>query len=96
MIAPVLADVIRWASAGLSLLLVLAACYAALLSRYPDQRVRFGLFAVFGVLLTTGHLAALGLPGSWRLPALLVAVALAVWSTVVFARRELGERRHGR
>lgn len=96
MIPPEVSDPIRWASAGASLVLVVAACYAVVVSHYLDQRVRFGLFAVFGVLLTTGHLTALGMPGSWRLPVLLAAVALAVWSTITYVRRELGERRHGR
>lgn len=90
------ADVIRLVSGVLALVLLVAACYAVRVSHHVDQRVRFGLFALFAVLLTTGHLAGIGNAAPWRLPVLTIGVALAVWSTIKYVRRELEERRHGR
>jgi hypothetical protein len=89
------ADAFRFVSIIGSLVLLVAACYAVAVSRYSDQRVRFGLFAVFSVMLTAGTLDGLGHPAVWRLGILPPLVALAVWSTVRYVRRELGERRHG-
>ena len=91
-----LADVLRYASMVGSLVLLVAACYAVLISTHADQRVRFGLFGLFSVLLTAGTLGNLGQAAAWRLGVLPMLVALAVWSTVTYVRRELGERRHGR
>jgi len=90
------ADVLRVLSMLGSLTLLVAACYAMVVSRYRDQRVRFGLFAAFSVMLTAGSLVNLGQAAAWRLGVLPVLVALAVWSTIAYVRRELGERRHGR
>lgn len=91
-----LADALRALSMLGSLVLLVAACYAIVVSHYADQRVRFGLFAMFSVLLTAGNLGNLGQAAVWRLGVLPVLVALAVWSTVKYVRRELGERRHER
>ena len=90
------ADVLRILSVLGSLTLLVAACYAMVVSHYRDQRVRFGLFAAFAVMLTAGSLVSFGRDAAWRLGVLPVLVALAVWSTVAYVRRELGERRHGR
>lgn len=89
------ADVLRLTSMAGALVLLVASCYAALVSRYVDQRVRFGLFAILPVLLTAGHLGNLARPAPWRLGILPVLVALAIWSTITYVRRELGERRDG-
>jgi len=91
-----LADVLRFVSMAGALLLIVAACYAVLISHYSDQRVRFGLFAAFAVMLTAGNLGNLGQAAVWRLGILPVLVAAAVWSTMKYVRRELGERRRGR
>jgi hypothetical protein len=97
MIAPVIvpwvADLVRWVNALGALALIAAACFAVRWSEHADQRIRFALFAAFGALLTTGHLAALGMPGSYRLPVLTATVALAVWSTIKYVMRERGEHR---
>lgn len=90
------ADVLRLASMAGALALLVAACYASYVSEYWDQRVRFALFAILPVLLTAGHLGNLAKPAPWRLAVLPVLVALAIWSTITYVRRELGERRHGR
>ena len=87
MIAPWLADVLRWLDMAGSLVLVVAAAYAIRYAEHADQRVRFGLFAVFGVLLTSGHVTGLGHGSDWRLPVLMVAVSLAVWSTIKYVVR---------
>ena len=92
----ILGDLIRYVNAVLALGLVFTAVYAAVLHPYWDQRGRFLLFAAFGALLTTGHLAYLGQPWSWRLVALLVVVALSLITTIVAVRRELRARRDGR
>jgi hypothetical protein len=88
-------DLLRYTNALLALALVFAAVWAAALHPYWDQRGRFLLFAAFGVLLTTGHLASLGRPWTWRLPGLLVIVALSLITTIVAVRRELRARRDG-
>jgi len=90
------ADQLRLLSMAGALVLIVASCYAVLVSEHSDQRVRFGIFALFAVMLTAGHLGGLGLPGPWRLAVLPVVVAAAIWSTIKYVRRELGERRHGR
>lgn len=90
------ADPLRLASMAGSLVLLVASCYAAFVSEHLDQRVRFGIFAILPVMLTAGHLPNLGLPGPWRLAVLPIVVALAIWSTITYVRRELGERRGGR
>jgi hypothetical protein len=87
-----LADVIRYADAVLSLGLIVMAGWAAVLAEHWDQRVRFGIFAAFGFLLTSGHLNTLGQEGSWRLALLIVIVTAALWSTSVHVRREVRER----
>jgi hypothetical protein len=87
-----LADPLRYLDAGLALLLVAACGRAIALSRYWDQRVRFGIFAAFGFLLTGGHLNTLGREGSWYLAALIVVVLVALVSTAATIRRELRER----
>lgn len=91
-----LGDLIRYVNAGLALALVFAAVWAAALHPYWDQRGRFLLFAAFGVLLTTGHLANLGHVWSWRLVGLLIIVLLSLITTIVAVRRELRARRDGR
>jgi hypothetical protein len=90
------ADPIRLTCMAGALVLLVASCYAVKVSHWPDQRVRFGLFAAFAAIQTTSHLENLDLPAPWRLGALPVLVALAIWSTMKYVRRELGERRHGR
>jgi hypothetical protein len=88
-------DVLRVVNGASALVLVVAACYAVMVSSHSDQRVRFGLFALFAVLLTTGHLSALGEPAAWRLPVLTLAVLAAIWSTVKFVRRRLALKAAG-
>jgi hypothetical protein len=90
------ADVLRVISMLGALVLIVAACYAVRISSYSDQRVRFGIFALFAVMLTAGHLGSLAQPAPWRLAVLPLVVAAAIWSTIKYVRRELGERRHGR
>lgn len=91
MIPVLLADALRWLLAVGALVLVVSAAYAMRYSEHGDQRVRFGLFALFAVLLTRGSIVSLGRPASdssvWALPLLVVAVALAVWSTIKYVRR---------
>lgn len=93
MLGPGLSDAVRYANAGLSLALVVACGVAVVVSHHWDQRVRFSIFAGFGVLLTTGHLASLGREGSWRLLALALIVAAALVSSIAYVRRELKERK---
>jgi hypothetical protein len=87
-----LADAIRYVDALLCLGLIVMACWAAVLSEHLDQRVRFGIFAAFGFLLTGGHLNTLGKEGTWRLGLLVIIVAVALWSTAMHVRREVRER----
>jgi hypothetical protein len=84
-------DVMRLGSAALALGLVLSAAAAVILSGHVDQRIRFGLFGAFGVVLVGGHLAQLGRAWTWRLPMIAVIVALALISTVIYVRREWRE-----
>jgi predicted membrane protein len=81
-------DVIRVANAVFACALIFACAFAITVSRYPDQRVRFGILALFGVLLTSGHLSSLGTAWSWRLPVLFPVVVAALISTVIYVRRE--------
>ncbi len=90
--API-ADVLRAVSMIGALVLIVGACYAIRVSEHADQRVRFGLFAAFAVMLTAGNLGNLGQAAVWRLGVLPALVALAVWSTIKYVRRELGSRR---
>jgi hypothetical protein len=88
-----LADLIRYVDAALALGLVAACSVAIALGDHWDQRVRFGVFAALGGLLTAGHLATLGRDGSWRLLMLVPVVVLALISTVAYVLRERRERR---
>lgn len=84
-----LPDALRFANAFLALALVMACVWAIFVSGYWDQRVRFGLFAAFGVLLAGGHLSSLTEPFNWRLPTLTLVVLAALVSTLLFVRRGL-------
>ncbi len=95
MIPPEVSDPIRVVAAVLAVLLIVAAAYAVVVSFHMDQRVRFGLFAAFGFLQVSGHLAAWGRDGPWRLPVLAALVAAALWSTIIYVRRELKARARG-
>jgi len=90
------ADVLRLGSMVGSLVLLVCACYAAIFSPHGDQRVRFGIFAVLPFLLTAGHLERLAQPGPWRLAVLPALVVAAIWSTLKYVRREIGDRRRDR
>lgn len=92
MIPAGLADLFRYVDALLSLGLIVASGWSAVLAEHWDQRVRFALFAAFGFLLTGGHLNTLGREGTWRLAVLVVVVAVALASTAVNVRREVRER----
>jgi hypothetical protein len=87
-----LADAIRYVDAVLCLALIVVSGWSAVLSEHWDQRVRFGIFAAFGFLLTGGHLNTLGRVGSWRLALLVIIVAAALASTTTHIWRELRER----
>jgi hypothetical protein len=88
LLAPVLSDVLRWLLITGALVLVISAAFAIRYAEHGDQRIRFGLFALFSVLLTRGSILRLGEPASpWALPLLVAAVALAVWSTIKYVRR---------
>lgn len=91
----VVGDVVRWVDVGLSLALVFTCAWSAWIADHWDHKVRFVIFAAFGALLTSGHLATLGRAWSWRLPALVPVVALALVTTLIFVRRELRARRDG-
>ncbi len=95
MIPPEVADPVRLTSGVLSIVLIFAACYAVLLSVHLDQRVRFGLFAAFGFIHVSSHLTRYGQGATWYLPGIAVLVALAVWSTIKYVRRELAARARG-
>lgn len=90
-----LGDGFRVANAVLSCALVFTAAWAIMVSPHWDQRTRFGLFALSGFLLTSGHLASFGQPWTWRLPVLTVVILAAVVSTAAFVRRVVHLRRGG-
>ena len=92
MIPAELADVIRYVDAVLALLLAAASGWSAVLAERWDQRCRFATFGAFGLLLTSGHLSALGQDGSWRLAILVIIVTVALASTVANIRTELRAR----
>jgi hypothetical protein len=89
-------DIVRYANALLAGALVFFACWAAMVHPHWDQRGRFLLFAAFGALLTTGHLANLGQPWTWRLLGLFVIVTLSLITTIWAVRREVRARRGSR
>lgn len=92
MIPAGLADAIRYVDAGLCLALIVASGWSVVLAEHWDQRVRFGIFAAFGFLLTGGHLNTLGREGTWRLALLVVVVGVALAATSTNIWRELRER----
>jgi hypothetical protein len=91
----VIADVLRFYSAGASLLLVLVCIYCLYPSSGLDQRIRFGSLALLGVVITSGQVANLGEPGTWRLPLLATAVTLAVIGSGMFVRADRRARSGG-
>lgn len=93
--AVLLSDAIRVANVIAALALAFVSCWAIVIGTHWDQRVRFAIFGLFAVLLTSGHLAAFGTLGSWRLPVLLPVIIAAVISTVAFIRRVVAARRGG-
>lgn len=88
-----LGDAIRVANVVAALALAFASCWAMAIGTHWDQRVRFAIFGLFAVLLTSGHLANFGQDWSWRLPVLLPVIIAAVVSTVAFIRRVVEARR---
>lgn len=84
----VIADILRLYSAGASLILVLTCIYCLYPSSGLDQRIRFGSLALLGVVITSGQIANLGEPGTWRLPLLAIAITLAVIGSGMFVRAD--------
>lgn len=91
----VIADMLRLYSAAVSLILVLTCIYCMYPASTLDQRVRFGSLALLGVVITSGQIANLGEPGTWRLPLLAVAVTLGVIGSGMFVRADARARAGG-
>lgn len=87
-----IADLLRFYAAGVSLILVLTCIYCLYPSSGLDQRLRFGSLALLGVVITSGQIANLGEPGTWRLPLLAVAVTLAAVGSGMFVRADCRAR----
>ncbi len=86
-------DVSRFVNMALALALVVAGAYAVVLSKTPDQRLRFVTLTGFGALITSTGVGALGNPWRWEISALTILVALGLAGTLIFVRRELRARR---
>lgn len=87
-----IADILRLYCAGGSLTLVVLCIYSLHAAPTLDQRIRFGALALFGFVITSGQIANLGQPGTWRMPLLAVAVTAAVVGTALFVRADLASR----
>lgn len=87
-----MADFLRLYCAGASLLLVAGCIYSLYAVPTLDQRLRFGSFALLGVVITSGQIDNLGQPGTWRLPLLAVAVTTAVVGTGLYVRADVRAR----
>ncbi len=87
-----LADVIRFLSALLALVLVPACVYAAVQAPLWDQRVRFVALAVLGALIIGWQLELVGEPPSWRMPFVVSGTALALTGVIMFLVRRHRER----
>lgn len=96
MIDPSWADPLRLINAVGSVAWLFTSMYAVVVSHHLDARIRHGFGALIGFVLAYGHLSSLGRPAAWPLLVLVVIVPAMIWSTVVYVRRELGERRRGR
>jgi hypothetical protein len=80
----VVADILRLYCAGASLTLIVLCIYSLYACPKLDQRIRFGALALLGVVITSGQIANLGQPGTWRIPLLAVAVTAAVIGSALF------------
>lgn len=87
-----IADILRIYCAIGSLLLVILCVYSLYAAPTLDQRIRFGSLALFGFVITSGQIANLGQPGTWRMPLLAVAITAAVAGTALFVRADLRTR----
>jgi hypothetical protein len=87
-----IADILRLYCAGGSLALVVLCIYSLYAAPTLDQRIRFGSLALFGVVITSGQIANLGQPGTWRMPLLAVAVTAATVGTAMFVGADVRAR----
>lgn len=89
------ADMLRWVVAVEALALAVACAYALPYSHSVDQRLRFAVLGVVGLIVVGGHFGALGGPLRWQLPALVPLLAVALISIMIFVRREARARHDG-
>jgi hypothetical protein len=86
-------DVLRVVDVVLALALAAVAGVALVLDAGWARKVQHGAFIALGVLLTAGHLATLGQDWNYRLPVLILVVALILVATSAIVHRCLAERR---
>lgn len=79
------ADLLRVVCVAEAVVLVPQCVYAILGAAMSlDQRLRFVSLGLIGVVVAGGQIDAWGRPGNWRMPLLVLALALAVYGSARF------------